>query len=137
VLEEIHHRGTESTEVELNELTGVIIGCAIKVHRALGPGLLESAYEICLVHELTKAGLRTERQVPLPVVYDEIRLESGYQLDIVVEDEVVLELKAVEELLPIHTAQMLTYLRLKNRKIGLLINFNVQVLKQGIKRIVN
>jgi GxxExxY protein len=99
--------------------------------------LLESAYEVCLAHELSKAGLRVERQVTLPVVYDGIRLDAGYQLDIVVEDEVILELKAVEHLMPIHEAQLLTYLRLKNRKIGSLMNFNVTLLKNGIKRIAN
>jgi GxxExxY protein len=123
--------------VDLNALTEKIIGCAIKVHRVLGPGLLESAYEVCLAHELEKAGLSLERQIALPVVYDGIRLDAGYQLDIVVEDEVILELKAVEQLMPIHEAQLLTYLRLKNRKIGLLLNFNVTLLKNGIKRIVN
>lgn len=123
--------------VDLNALTEKIIGCAIKVHRALGPGLLGSAYEICLAHELSKEGLRVERQVTLPVVYDGIRLDAGYQLDIVVEDELILELKAVEQLMPIHEAQLLIYLRLKNRKIGLLMNFNVTLLKNGIKRIAN
>jgi len=123
--------------MEPNELSEKIIGCAIKVHRALGPGLLESAYEVCLVHELGKAGLKVERQVPLPVIYDGIRLDAGYQLDVLVEDAIILELKSVESLLPIHEAQLLTYLRLANKKLGLLINFNVTLLKNGIKRRVN
>ena len=107
------------------------------MHRALGPGLLESAYEICLAHELQNAGMKVERQLALPVIYENIRLDAGYQLDLVVEDEVILELKAVEQIQPIHEAQLLTYLRLKNRKVGLIINFNVTLLKNGIKRIVN
>lgn len=120
--------------MELNELTEKIIGCAIKVHRVLGPGLLESAYEVCLVHELRKAGLRVERQVPLPIVYDGIELDACYQLDIVVEDLIILELKSVERIMPIHEAQLLTYLKLTKKKLGLLINFNVELLKNGIKR---
>ena len=120
--------------MELNDLTEKIIGCAIKVHRVLGPGLLESAYEVCLAHEVRKAGLQIERQVSLPVVYDGIKLDAGYILDIVVEDAIILELKAVETLLPIHEAQLLTYLKLTGKKLGLLINFNVALLKNGIKR---
>ncbi|CAN5397188.1 GxxExxY protein [soil metagenome] len=123
--------------MELNDLTEKIIGCAIKVHRALGPGLLESAYEVCFVHELRKAGLKVERQVPLPIVYDGIELDACYQLDIVVEDLIILELKAVERIMPIHEAQLLTYLKLTNKKLGLLINFNVELLKNGIKRRMN
>lgn len=123
--------------MELNDLTEKIIGCAIKVHRVLGPGLLESAYEVCLVHELKKTGLKAERQVALPVIYEGLRLDADYYIDILVEDTVVLELKSVENLLPIHEAQLLTYLRLANKKLGLLINFNVTLLKNGIKRRIN
>ena len=123
--------------MELNDLTEKIIGCAIKVHRVLGPGLLESAYEVCLVHELRKAGLKTERQVALPVIYEGLQLDADYFIDILVEDTVVLELKSVENLLPIHEAQLLTYLKLANKKLGLLINFNVTLLKNGIKRRIN
>ncbi len=123
--------------MELNELSEKIIGCAIKVHRTLGPGLLESAYEVCLVHELRKAGLKVERQVSLPIIYEGIQLDAGYQLDVIVEDKIILELKAVENLLPIHEAQLLTYLKLANKKLGLLINFNVTLLKNGIKRKMN
>lgn len=123
--------------MELNELTEKIIGCAIKVHRELGPGLLESAYEVCLVHELRKAGLSVEKQVPVPIIYDGIALDACYQLDVVVEDAVILELKSVERIMPIHEAQLLTYLKLTNRKLGLIINFNTQLLKNGIKRMAN
>lgn len=122
---------------ERNRLSEKIIGCAIKVHRALGPGLLESAYEACLAHELTKAGLQTRRQVPVPIIYDGIKLDAGYQLDLVVEDRIIVELKSVEMLLPIHEAQLITYLKLTGMRLGLLINFNVALLKNGIKRKVN
>ncbi|MEW6128069.1 MAG: GxxExxY protein [Acidobacteriota bacterium] len=117
-------------------LTEKIIGFAIEVHRALGPGLLESAYEECLCYDLSQAGLRIERQVPLPVVYKSVKLDCGYRMDVVVEDEVVVELKTVEHLLPVHQAQLITYLRLGGYKKGLLLNFNNSVLKNGIKRIV-
>lgn len=123
--------------MELNDLTEKIIGCAIKVHRVLGPGLLESAYEVCLVHELIKAGLKAERQVKVPIFYDGFKLDADYFIDILVDDMVVLELKSVEHLLPIHEAQLLTYLKLANKKLGLLINFNVTLLKNGIKRRIN
>jgi GxxExxY protein len=119
-----------------DELTRRIIGCAISVHRILGPGLLESAYEECLCYELRTAGLAYARQVPLPVCYGEVILDCAYRLDIVVEGQVILELKAVDELLPIHEAQMLTYLRLRKLRRGLLINFNVRLLRNGIKRII-
>jgi GxxExxY protein len=124
----------DNDQRSLNNLSERIIGCAIKVHRTLGPGLLESAYEVCLAHELSKRGLRIERQVGVPVVYDGLKLDAGYVLDIVVEDCVILELKAVESLLSIHEAQLLTYLKLTGIKLGLLINFNVALLKNGIKR---
>ena len=123
--------------MDLNEITGKIIECAIKVHKVLGPGLLEGTYEVCLVHELKKAKLRVESQVFLPVVYDGIELDAGYRLDILVEDKIIVELKTVENILPIHKAQTLTYLKLANKRIGLIINFNVALLKSGIKRIAN
>lgn len=123
--------------MELNDITERIIGCAIKVHRVLGPGLLESTYEICLIHELSKAGLRLESQVALPVVYDGIRLDAGYRIDLLVEDQIIVELKSVEGLHPIHEAQVISYLKLSGRKIGLLINFNVTLLKNGIRRLAN
>ena len=123
--------------MELNEITEKVIGCAIKVHSALGPGLIESAYEVCLAHELHKQGLDVQSQVALPVVYDNIKLDAGYRLDLLVEKQVVLELKAVERLIPIHEAQLLSYLKLSKLPIGLLINFNVRLLRDGIRRIAN
>lgn len=120
-----------------NQITEKIIGCSIEVHKALGPGLLESAYEECLCYELDQLGYSFCRQVPLHVVYKGIKLDCGYRMDIVVYDLIIIELKTVEKLLPIHDAQLLTYLKLYNRSLGLLINFNVPVLKDGIKRIVN
>lgn len=123
--------------MELNEITEKIIGCAIKVHRVLGPGLLESTYEVCLVHELSKSGLRVESQVALPVVYDGVRLNAGYRIDLLVENKIIVELKAIDGLLPIHEAQVISYLKLSGVKIGLLINFNVKLLKSGIRRLAN
>jgi GxxExxY protein len=127
----------EIRSVVENVLTDQIIGCAIEVHRTLGPGLLESVYEECLCYELSQLGLRFERQVHLPLSYKGIKLECGHKLDLVVEDSVVVELKAIDELAPIHQAQLLTYLKSSNKKVGLLINFNVQFLKNGLKRVVN
>jgi len=119
-----------------SDLTGKIIGCAIEVHKALGPGLLESAYEECLAYELQAAGLRFERQKPLPIVYKNVKLDCGYRIDILVEDLVVIELKTAEEFNPIHEAQILTYLKFSEKKIGLLMNFNVTVFKNGLKRYI-
>jgi GxxExxY protein len=116
------------------ELTRRIIGAAIEVHRSLGPGLLETAYQACLAREFTIRGIAHEREVPLPVAYKGIDVECGYRLDFLIEKKVVVELKAVERLLPIHEAQLLTYLRLSGAPVGLLINFNVPVLKDGIVR---
>lgn len=121
----------------MNELTEQIIGAAIEVHRAPGPGLLESAYEECLCRELEIRGIAFERQRPLPVTYKGIRVECGYRLDLLVAGRVVVEIKAVESLDSIHQAQVLTYLRLGGWQVGLLINFNVPVLKQGVKRLVH
>jgi GxxExxY protein len=120
--------------MELNKITEKIIGCAIEVHKLLGPGLLESAYEECLTYELTTAGLKAERQKPVPVIYKEIHLECGYRIDILVEDMVIIELKTVENFCPVHEAQRLTYLKFSKKRIGLLINFDVTVLKNGIRR---
>ena len=120
--------------MEVNQITSAIIGGAIEVHRILGPGLLESAYEECLCRELSLRGIPFERQRPLPVEFKGVQLECGYRLDLLVVDAVVVELKAVETLLPIHEAQLLTYLKLGGWNVGLLINFNVPLLKQGIKR---
>ncbi len=124
-------------EEKLNQVTQSIIGAAIKVHRALGPGLMESAYETCLAFELLQVGLHVEQQKPLPLVYRDVRLDCGYRLDLLVEEQVIVEVKAVDCLLPIHEAQLLSYLRLSSCKVGLLINFNVMILKDGIKRMVN
>lgn len=121
----------------LDSITRRIIGGAIEVHRRLGPGLLESAYEVCLAFELRQMGLVVEGQKPLPVIYREVKLDCGYRLDLVVEDSVVVEIKAVDQLAPIHVAQLLSYLRLSNKRVGLLINYHVRVLKNGLKRIVN
>lgn len=121
----------------INEITGDIIAAAIEVHRHLGPGLLESAYESCLCRELTLRGIPFVKQRDLPVVYKGIELEVGYRIDILVEDIVVVELKAVDALAPIHSAQLLTYLKLTGLHVGLLLNFNVVVLKDGLKRLVN
>src|SRR5437899_10945748 len=118
-----------------NEISGIIVNAAMKVHTALGPGLLESAYEACLNHELRKAGLRTLTQVPLPLLYDGIKLDVGYRLDLLAEDLVVVEIKAVDSLAPIHTAQLLSYLKLSGKKVGLLLNFHVLRMKDGIKRV--
>jgi GxxExxY protein len=123
--------------IAVDRLTETIIGAAIKVHRALGPGLLESAYKVCLLYELTAAGLQVERQKPLPIIYKEVELDCGYRLDLVVEDRVIVEIKAVEQSQAIHDAQLLSYLRLAHCSVGLLINFNVNVLKEGIRRRVN
>jgi GxxExxY protein len=117
-----------------NQITSEIIASAINVHRILGPGLLESAYEECLAFELKKAGLEVDRQIPVPIIFKEIKLECGYRIDILVENTVIIELKSVDALAPIHEAQILTYLKFSNKKIGLLINFNVTLLKNGIKR---
>ena len=116
------------------ELTAKIIGCAMKVHSALGPGLLESCYEACLVHELSKAGLSVRRQAELPVEYDGVRVDAGFRIDLLVEHVVIVELKVVDRVLPIHEAQLFTYLKLTGCRVGLIINFNVQSLKDGITR---
>jgi len=123
--------------MEINDITSIILEKAIKAHRNLGPGLLESAYKECLVYELLQSGLYIEKEKPLPLVYNDVKLECGYRVDIMVENKVVVEIKAVEALADIHTAQVLTYLKLANCKIGLLINFNVTLLKSGIKRCIN
>jgi GxxExxY protein len=121
---------------ENDQLTEKVIGLAIEVHRQLGPGLLESAYEACLCLELQEAGLAFRRQVPLPITYKSVRLDCGYRLDLAIEDQLILELKAVEGLLPIHEAQLLTYMRLSGIRTGLLLNFNSSVLKNGMRRLM-
>lgn len=120
-----------------NELSKIVFDCALKVHQNLGPGLLESAYEECLFYELNKTGLDIQKQKALPLVYEEVRLDIGYRIDIIVENKLILEIKSVEALNDIHFAQLLTYLKLTNCKLGMLINFNVNLIKNGIKRVVN
>jgi GxxExxY protein len=133
-----NHPTTNGSEASvLNALSERVVGSAIEVHRHLGPGLLESAYEECLCYELSHTGLRFERQTPLPVKYKGVLLDAGYRIDVLVEQRVLVELKCVERLAAIHEAQVLTYLKLMDARLGLLINFNVPALKQGIKRIVN
>ena len=120
-----------------NEISERIIGCAIEVHKSLGPGLLESAYQECLFYELQNAGLNVEKQKPLPIIYKEVKLDAGYRLDLIVEGKVIIELKSVEALNEIHIAQLLTYLKLSGCKLGLLMNFNVLRVVDGLKRLVN
>jgi GxxExxY protein len=122
--------------MDTNLITKKIIGCAIEVHKFLGPGLLESAYEECLISELQNSGLRAKRQIPVPVVYKEIKLDCGYRIDILVEDSIILELKSVEAINAVHEAQVLTYMKFAKKNTGLLINFNSVLLKDGIRRFV-
>ncbi|MCZ7608934.1 MAG: GxxExxY protein [Ignavibacterium sp.] len=121
----------------INDLTSTVIESAIKVHKILGPGLLESSYKECLAYELNKKGLLIEKEKPVPLVFEEVKLECGYRLDLLVNNELILELKSVEFITDIHIAQTLTYMKLMNKKFGLLINFNVTLLKDGIKRLIN
>lgn len=122
--------------MEINQITEVIIGCAIEVHKHLGPGLLESAYEECLAYELQNAGFNVEKQKPVPVVYKEVKLDCCYRIDILVENSIVIELKTVDSINPVHEAQILSYLKFAKKKVGLLINFNVKLLKHGLRRYV-
>lgn len=120
-----------------NQIANKIIGCAIEVHKALGPGLLESAYQECLFFKLHQEGLKVFKEIPMPLVFEEVKLECGYRMDLLVNDKVVIEVKSVEALNDVHLAQTLTYMKLGNYKLGLLINFNVSLLKHGIKRVIN
>jgi len=122
--------------MEFDQLSNRVIGCALEVHRTLGPGLLESTYEQCLAHELSLAGISFKLQLPLPVKYKGIKLDCGYRIDLLVNDELIVELKSVDQIMGIHRAQLLTYMKLSGVKVGLLINFNVEMLKSGIKRFV-
>jgi GxxExxY protein len=121
----------------LDQITRRVIGAAIEVHKPLGPGLLESAYQACLAFELRERGFQVEEQKPLPVVYKHVKLDCGYRMDLLVENAIVVEIKAIEQLAPIHEAQLLSYLRLSGKSVGLLIDFHVRILKNGLKRIVN
>ncbi len=126
----------ENVPYELNELASIIIGLAIKVHRNLGPGLLESSYKECLFYEIRKSGYLAEKEKAIPLVYEEVHLDIGYRIDIIVERKLIIEVKSVDVLADIHTAQVLTYLKLSGNRLALLINFNVSLLKSGIKRLV-
>lgn len=120
-----------------NELSRIILGCAIEVHKQLGPGLLESAYQECLNYELLKSGLDVVKEKPMPIIYKDVKLDHGYRIDLLVNNKVVIEIKTVEQFTDVHTAQVLTYLKLGNYKLGLLLNFYVTTLKNGIKRVIN
>ena len=120
-----------------NEIAKIVVDAAIKVHRALGPGLLESVYEIILAHELAKRGLKVERQVPIPIEYNGLKFQEGFRADVVVEEKIIVELKSVENIQPVHKKQLLTYLRLTDMRLGLLINFGSALLKDGISRVAN
>ena len=122
---------------ELDKITQAVIGAAIEVHQALGPGLLESAYEACLAFELGELGFKVDQQKPLPLVYKTVTLDCGYCLDLLVDDKVIVEIKAIDQIMPIHQAQVLSYLKLSGCKVGLLINFNIKLLKNGVQRIIN
>src|SRR5512139_1578145 len=125
------------SEEELNQLSSLVIGCAIEVHRVLGPGLLESAYQQCLAWELRRQGLSVKEQVSVPIRYKELDVPNAYRLDMLIEDELIVELKAVDRIEPVHIAQILTYLKVNGFRLGLLLNFNAEVMKKGIKRVVN
>lgn len=133
------HKGhqEESRSMNENELANKVIGLSIDIHRSLGPGLLENAYEECLYFKLLQAGFKVEKQKPMPLVYEEVKLECGYRIDLVVENKLVVEVKSVDAIHPIHLAQTLTYLRIGDYRLGLLINFNVELLRDGIKRLIN
>ena len=133
----MHHKGTKDTKAESDRLSHEILGAAPEVHRTIGPGLLESAYEECVAYELSQKGLAFKRQVGLPLRYKAVSLDGGYRLDFLVEGLVVVELQAVERVLPIHEAQVLTYLRMSSLWLGLLLNFNVRYFRNGIQRLVN
>jgi GxxExxY protein len=136
----LNHKDTKTQRnpvpAKVNELSGAVVNAAFTVHKKLGRGLLESVYEVCLAYELGKIGLKADRQVEIPVIYDNTRLEAGLRIDLLVENSIVVELKAVEQLLPVHEAQILTYLKLTGHRLGLLINFNVTLIRDGIKRFV-
>ncbi|MFV8377467.1 GxxExxY protein [uncultured Flavobacterium sp.] len=120
-----------------NEISKIVFESALKVHKVLGPGLLESAYEECLFYELKKSNLKVEKQKALPLIYEEVKLDVGYRIDMIIEDKFIVEVKSVEALTDVHLAQLLTYLRLSDCRLGLLINFNVKLLKEGVRRVIN
>ena len=120
-----------------NEIAKIVVDAAFQVHKRLGPGLLESVYEVILAHELKKRGLRVKRQVPVPIVFDEIKFDEGFRADLIIEEKVIVELKSVEKVVPVHKKQLLTYLRLADKRLGLLINFGAELIRDGISRVVN
>ena len=130
------HKGHEGLSTDVESLGSMIVDAGLKVHKALGPGLLESAYEHCLAHELTKRGLALRRQAALPITYDGLTLDAGYRLDLVVNDAIIIEVKAVDQLTRLHEAQLLTYLKLAEIRLGFLMNFNVELFKHGLRRVV-
>ena len=130
------HEGKTETKLKFDELSNKVLGCAIEVHRELGPGLLESTYEQCLAYELSRTKIPFKVQVELPVEYKEIQLDCGYRIDVLADDRLIVELKSVNQLMPIHEAQILTYMKLAGVKVGLLINFNVTILTKGVRRFV-
>jgi GxxExxY protein len=130
------HQGHQEISASLDQTARAIIDAGLKVHRALGPGLLESAYEHCLAHELVSRGLSVRRQVSMPIVYEGVALDAGYRLDLLVEEQVIVETKSVDALTPLHEAQVLTYLKLSKLRLALLINFNVPLFKQGVRRLI-
>lgn len=134
---EIYFKRQNELYMTENELSRIVFDCALKVHQSLGPGLLESAYEECLFYELKKTGLFIEKQKTLPLIYEEVRMDIGYRIDLMVENKLILEIKSVESLNDVHFAQLMTYLKLTNCRLGMLMNFNVNLIKNGIKRIVN
>lgn len=138
-MKKVNHRGTETQRRQMtyDELSEAIIGAAIAVHRELGPGFLESIYESCLTHELREAGLVVSQQLAIPIIYKGVRMANDLRLDILVDDRIIIEVKAVEEFHPVHQAQLLTYLKLTDKRVGLLLNFNSPVLRKGIKRMMN
>lgn len=121
----------------IDEIASTVVNCAIEVHRILGPGLLESVYEVCMEHELSTAGLKVSRQVPVPIFYEGVKMEKAFFIDLLVEEEIILELKVVEKVLPVHEAQLISYLKLADKKLGFLMNFNAPLMKNGIKRRIN
>ena len=137
----VHKEGTEYTsffkQMTENEISKIVFESALKVHKVLGPGLLESAYEECLFYELKKSNLKVEKQKALPLIYEEVKLDVGYRIDMIIEDKFIVEVKSVEALTDVHLAQLLTYLRLSDCRLGLLINFNVKLLKEGVRRVIN
>ncbi len=126
----------KTNDNELEEITSIVVDCIFKVHKALGPGLLESAYETCLLYEIKKRDLKAVKQKELPLIYEGVKLDAGYRIDILVEDKLIVEIKASESLTDVHLAQVITYLKLSKNKLGLLVNFNVTLIKNGIKRVV-